>query len=263
MLTNDYVPGAPNWVDLGTRDTEAAAAYYKALFGWDFQSAGPEAGGYGQFQLAGQTVAAMGPLQDADAKPAWTIYFESADADATTKAVEQAGGSVRIPPMDVFDQGRLAGYTDPGGADFAVWQPGANKGLDRVGAGGLCWTELYTTDSEQAKNFYGTVFDWDYEDTPLPGDAGRYVIASRSGGGQEGSHSGIMQLGPDMLPGGTAYWQPYFAVADCDAVAAKAVEKGGSVLMPPTDMEGVGRMALLRDPEGAFFALLTPEPSAS
>lgn len=263
MLTNDYVPGAPSWVDLGTRDIESAAAYYKALFGWDFRSAGPEAGGYGMFQLADQTVAAMGPLQGDNARPAWVVYFESADADATTKAVEQAGGSVRFAPMDVFDQGRVAGYTDPDGADFAVWQPRANKGLDRVGGGGLCWTELYTTNAGQAKRFYDSVFDWDYEDVALPGGAGNYVIASRSGGGQEGSHGGIMQLGTEMLPDGFSYWQPYFSVADCDAVAATADEKGGTVLMPGTDMEGVGRMALLKDPEGAFFALLTPEASMS
>jgi predicted enzyme related to lactoylglutathione lyase len=261
MLTNDYVPGAPDWIDLGSRDTAAAAAYYKELFGWEFVSAGPDSGGYGLFQLAGETVAALGPLQDDNAKPAWTVYFETPDADATSKAVEQAGGSVRFPPMDVFDQGRLAGYTDPGGAEFAVWQPGTNKGLDRVGAGGLCWTELYTTDAEQAKTFYSKVFGWDTEGMPLPGDSGTYTVVSRSGGGQEGSHGGIMQLGADMLPGGAGYWQPYFAVADCDAVAAKAASNGGSTVMPPTDMSGVGRIALLKDPEGAFFALLTPEES--
>jgi predicted enzyme related to lactoylglutathione lyase len=261
MLTNDYVPGAPVWIDLGARDVAAAAAFYEGLFGWEFQSAGPEAGGYGMFQLAGQTVAAMGPLQDAGARPAWTIYFQTADADVTTKTVEQAGGSVRFGPMDVFDQGRMARYSDPTGAEFAVWQPGANKGLDRVGGGGLCWTELYTTDAARAREFYGTVFNWDYEETPLPDGAGTYIIASRAGGGPEGSHAGIMQLGADRLPEGFCYWQPYFGVADCTAVTAKAAEQGATVLMPATDMEGVGRIALLRDPEGAFFALLTPAES--
>ncbi|WNI15923.1 VOC family protein [Actinacidiphila sp. ITFR-21] len=261
MLTSDYVPGAPNWIDLGSHDTEAAAAFYKALFDWDLRSAGPESGGYGLFQLAGQTVAALGPLRSADADAAWTVHFESADADATTKAVEQAGGSVRFPPTDVLDRGRLAGYTDPGGADFAVWQPRGNQGLDRVGAGGLCWTELCTTDPEQAKRFYDTVFDWDYEDMPLPDGSGDYVVASRSGGGQEGSHGGLTQLGSDMLPDDTGYWQPYFSVANCDTVTAKAAERGAGVVMPPTDMEGVGRMALLKDPEGASFALLTPAES--
>jgi uncharacterized protein len=261
MLTNDFVPGAPDWVDLGSRDTKAAAAFYKELFGWEFTPGGPDSGGYGMFKLAGQTVAALGPLQDEKARPAWTVYFETADADTTTKTVEQAGGTVRFAPMDVFDQGRLAGYTDPGGAEFAVWQPGSNKGLERVGAGALCWTELYTTDAEQAKAFYRTVFDWDTEDVPLPGDGGTYTVVSRAGGGQEGSHGGIMQLAAAMLPDGITYWQPYFATADCDGLVAKATAHGGTALMPATDMEGVGRIALLKDPEGAYFAALTPAES--
>ncbi|MBY8876739.1 VOC family protein [Actinacidiphila acidipaludis] len=263
MLTTDYVPGAPNWVDLGSRDTEAAAAFYGALFGWEFQSAGPEAGGYGMFRLGGKTVAALGPLQAENANAAWTVYFATVDADATTKAVEQAGGRVRFPPMDVFDQGRLAGYADPTGADFAVWQPGTNKGLDRVGDGALCWTELYTPDAEAAKAFYQTVFNWDTEGMPLPDGGGTYHVVSRSGGGQTGSHGGIMQLSGNLLPHGTAYWQPYFAVADCDAVVARATERAATVLMPPTDMQGVGRIALLQDPERARFAVLSPEPPAA
>lgn len=263
MLSTDYVPGAPCWIDLGSRDTQAAAAFYNGLFGWEFESAGPDAGGYGMFRLAGSTVAALGPLQDAAATPAWTVYFDTADADATTQAVEQAGGIVRFPPMDVLDQGRLAGYTDPTGAEFAVWQPGKLEGLGRVGAGGLCWTELYTTDAERAKAFYHQVFNWDTEGMPLPGGAGTYHVVSPTGKGQEGSHGGIMQLDSANLPEGHSYWQPYFAVDNCDRTVAKATQQGGSVLMPATDMQGVGRIALLRDPEGAFFALLSPEEAAA
>lgn len=55
MLTTRFVTGAPNWIDLGTPDIEGATAFYRALFGWDFRSAGPEAGGYGFFQLGGRT----------------------------------------------------------------------------------------------------------------------------------------------------------------------------------------------------------------
>lgn len=262
MLTNDYVPGAPSWLDLGSRDVDAATEFYRAAFGWEFRSAGPDAGGYGMFQLAGQTVAGLGPIADEGASPAWTVYFETADADATSKAVEQGGGTVRFAPLDIPGEARIAGYTDPAGAEFAVLQPGSLKGLDRTGADALCWTELYTTDAGQAKRFYGTVFGWDTEDMPLPGDAGSYTIVSRAGGGQAGSHGGIMQLAPEQLPDGLCYWQPYFGVADTDAVVARATSRGATLLMPATDVQGVGRIALLRDPEGAFFAVLQPDPPA-
>ena len=99
MLTTNYVPGAPVWLDLGTTDVEAAASFYGALFGWEFRSAGPEAGGYGMFTLAGKTVAAVGPLTEQGASPAWTTYFHTFDADATAKAVEQGWRHRPVRPV--------------------------------------------------------------------------------------------------------------------------------------------------------------------
>ena len=152
---------SPVWLDLGTPDVDASAAFYGALFGWEFQSTGPEGGGYGMFTLGGKTVAAAGPLTEEGASPAWTLDFHTFDADATAKAVEQADGTVRFGPFDVFDQGRMAGFSDPTGPQFAVWQPGETKGLDAVNdPNTLCWSELYTTDPAAAKAFYQSVFDW-------------------------------------------------------------------------------------------------------
>lgn len=262
MLTTDYVPGAPDWLDLGCRDLTAAEAFYRALLGWEFRSAGPDADGYGVFELDGRTVAAGGPLRGRAARPAWTLSFETADADATAEAVERAGGSVRTAPEDVPGHGRLARFADPAGAGFAVWQPGATVGLDRVGAGALCWTELYTTDSDKAMRFYASVFSWDSQDMPLPGGAGVYKVVSRAGGGPELSHGGIMQLPADMLPDGS-YWQPYFAVSDADVAVETATAHHGGVMMPATDMEGVGRIALLSDTEGALFGVLEPPRQAA
>ncbi|MQA85566.1 MAG: VOC family protein [Streptosporangiales bacterium] len=261
MLTTNYVPGTPVWVDLGTPDVDAAVAFYGALFGWEFRSAGPEAGGYGMFTLDGKIVTGAGPLTEQGQSSAWTLYFHTADADATTRAVERAGGTVRFPPFDVFTAGRMAGFADPTGAEFAVWQPGDRKGLDAVTVpNSLCWTELYTTDPAAAKAFYHSVLGWDYEDVPMGGFS--YTVVSPSGGGQDASHGGIMGLSEEMLAGGmTPRWQPYFEVADCDAVVAKASELGGSAPMPPEDVEGVGRLALLIDPFGAPFALITSVPA--
>ena len=240
MLTTDFVPGAPNWIDLGSRDTTAAAAFYASLFGWEFTPAGPEAGGYGMFERDGRPSPRWVRSRTATPRPRGRSTSTRADADATSKAVEQAGGLVRFPADEVFDQGRIAGYTDPGGAEFAVWEPGANKGLDHVGPGGLCWTELFTTDAERGQGVLRRGLLLGPPRTcRCPGSAaGTYTIVSRSGGGQEGSHGDIMQLGADMLPDGTGYWQPYFAVDDVDAIVATATARGGSVMMPATDMAG-------------------------
>ena len=256
MLSTNFVPGAPNWVDLGTPDVDAAAAFYAAVFGWEFQSAGPDAGGYGLFRLDGKTVAAAGPLMGEGALPSWTIYFATQDANATADAVKRAGGVVRADPFDVFTQGRMAQFTDPGGALFAVWQPGETKGLDAVNdPGTLCWTELHTTDPAGAMPFYQAVFGWVTQDMPM-GEF-TYTVIRPAGGDENSSQGGIMPLSPDMAAAGvTPSWRVYFEVADCDAAVATATRQGGSVAVPAMDIPGVGRFAILTDPAGAAFAVI-------
>jgi predicted enzyme related to lactoylglutathione lyase len=165
--------------------------------------------------------------------------------------------------MEVFTDGRLAQYTDPAGAEFAVWEPKDTKGLQVVtDPGSLCWTELHTTDAAAARSFYRTLFAWDAQDMPIPGGL-TYTVISTTNGGQEASIGGIMQLGEDQLAAGTtSHWLPYFEVTDVDAVVAKAEATGGSVRMPGVDMEGVGRMAALVDPSGAAFSVIRSQPAA-
>ncbi|WP_441249924.1 VOC family protein [Kitasatospora sp. McL0602] len=257
MLTTDFVPGSPNWLDLGSPDLSGSTTFYSALFGWTFLSAGPEAGGYGFFQHEGRTVAALGPLNAEGAKPAWTLYFAATDADSVTAHVQRAGGTVRFPPMDVFAEGRLAGFTDPTGAEFAVWQPGNTLGLDTVTTpGSLCWTELYTSDPTAAKAFYRELFGWQEQDVPF-GDS-TYTVLTPATGGTDDGQGGIMQLAPAQSASGIApHWLPYFEVPDTDAVIATAQAHGGAVRLPATEAHGVGRFAQLTDPHGAVFAVIT------
>ncbi|MET9363854.1 VOC family protein [Streptomyces sp. NPDC006632] len=256
MLTSTQVPGGPNWFDLGAPDIDAAVSFYTGLFDWRFQSAGPEAGGYGFFQKDGRTLGAVGPL-DQGASPAWTVYFRTVDADATAKAVERAGGTVRFPPMDVFTAGRMAGFTDPTGAEFAVWQPGDTDGIEIVNdPGSVSWIELYTTDAAAAKSFYGSVLSWETRDMPV--DAGiDYAIAGPAGGGERTMHGGIMQLPRENLDAGsTSEWHPYFEVEDCDAAVATAQELGATIIIGAMETPGAGRIAMMLDPFGAPFAVI-------
>src|SRR5262245_37226034 len=133
MLTTRFVDGAPNWLDVGTSDIDGATAFYGALFGWRFESAGPAAGGYGFFQLDGKTVAGGMQTMAEQGPPSWTVYFRTPDADATAKTAEQTHGRVPAAPMDVMGQGTMAILADPAGAPFGLWQPGLTKGLDKAG----------------------------------------------------------------------------------------------------------------------------------
>ncbi|MFJ3768896.1 VOC family protein [Streptomyces sp. NPDC090082] len=262
MLTTAFVPGSPCWLDLGAPDVRAAAAFYGAVLGWEYEPMGEaEDAEGGMFRKDGKVVAGLGKLTEPGARPAWMIYYSVPDADATTRAVEDAGGTVRVAPKSFGDQGRMAQYTDPLGAQFAVWQGGEIKGADLVDEpGSLSWTELYTTDAAAAKEFYGGVLGWWFGEMELPEGAGTYSLITPEGLPAERMHGGLMQLTEEDLDvaGGRPYWHPVFAVADCDATVAEVARKGGSVQMGPVDMEGVGRLAVCLDPSGADFVVLTP-----
>ncbi|OEJ97605.1 VOC family protein [Streptomyces thermolilacinus] len=263
MITTDFVPGSPCWLDLGAPDTKAATEFYRSVFGWEFRPMSPDSDDYGAFQLGGKTVAGLGRLTEEGARSAWMIYFSVPDADAATETVRQSGGTVRVPPMDAGGEGRMAQYTDPQGGQFAVWQPGGTKGVDAVDqTGTLSWTELYTTDMAGAKEFYGNLFGWRTQDMDLPGGGGTYTLITPSGQADERMHGGMMQLPAEhlALTGGKPYWHPVFATADCDATVDKVMAGGGRVMMGPEDAEGVGRLAVCVDPAGADFVVLTPEP---
>ncbi|MFG2878890.1 VOC family protein [Streptomyces sp. NPDC048337] len=260
MLTTDYKDGSPNWVDVGAPDIDGAAGFYGGLFGWDFLAGGEEVGGYGMFHLGGKTVAGGMTVTAEQGPAAWTVYFQTSDADATAAAVTKAGGTVLFEPMDVMDFGRMAIFADPAGVGFGVWQPRENKGLGAVTeVGSLCWAELYTGDVAAAASFYGAVFGWEIGEMPFEG--GTYTMVRPAGTTDEAAFGGLVPISADPVEDTERpYWTPYFEVADCDATAAKAEESGGKVRLTPVFMEGVGRFAKLADPFGARFAVIASAP---
>lgn len=242
--------GTPIWVDLSTPDIEASRSFYRDLFGWTAEVGGPESGGYAVASLDGRRVAGIGPLNEVEgAHPAWNTYVRSDDVAETARRVTAAGGQVIVEPMQVMDQGTMAVFRDPSGAFFSAWQPGANTGAEVFNQpGSLTWNELGTRDLPAARSFYAAVFGWD-----AAGDDGRYVewkVAGRSVGGM----MDITETLPAQVP---AHWLVYFAVADVDSSAEQVKQLGGTVRMPPFDVAGVGRMAVVSDPHGAVFAIIT------
>ncbi|MFJ9242329.1 VOC family protein [Streptomyces sp. NPDC101776] len=258
MLGTDFITGSPNWLDLGSPDTDAAAAFYGAVLGWQFVSAGPETGGYGFFQVDGKTVAALGPLTEEGAHSAWMIHFKTDDITATVQAVTAGGGTVRMEPMDVMGEGMLAQATDPQGAQFALWQPGRTAGLELTSAPNtLLWAELHAPDPEADIAFYQGLFGWRSQDMPAPGMTYR-VLSTSAGDQQDASFGGVAPL--NVGEGEQPRWVPYFYSTDVDATINTARSNGGSELMPATDVPEVGRIGWLADPFGAAFALLKPDP---
>ena len=126
--------------------------------------------------------------------------------------------------------------------------------MERTKKGEFNWVDLSARDFEGQTAFYETLFGWSHRDVPF-GEGMVYrefLIEGRT-------VAGMSQLSPDMIAGGQpSAWNNYLATDDVDATAAKATELGATVVMPPMDVPGSGRMAAIQDPTGAYIFLWKP-----
>jgi len=115
------------------------------------------------------------------------------------------------------------------------------------------WYELLSADPVASKAFYDHVIGWTIDTTPPMPDMD-YRMINTADGGQVG---GVMRLSDDMLAnGGKPTWLFYIAVDDVDATVGQVKAKGGSVHLPPMDIPGVGRFAMVADPQGIPFYVM-------
>jgi predicted enzyme related to lactoylglutathione lyase len=272
MLERDgYMNGVPCWVDTSQPDPQAAIAFYGALFGWDFENVMPgSGGGYHIARLRGGDVAAItSPPEGGPPMATWNTYIWVEDADDAAALVRANGGSVISDPFDVSDAGRMAVCTDPSGAAFCLWQAMRHKGAQIVNEpGSLNFNVLNSRDIDAVKSFYGSMFGWETLDMGAGGYAwrlpgyGEFLEQRDPGlrqrmadsGAPDGFEDVVATLNPiadDQLDV-PASWGVTFAVDDADAIAAKATELGGHVIVPPFDAPWV-RMAVITDSQGATF----------
>jgi uncharacterized protein len=123
--------------------------------------------------------------------------------------------------------------------------------IDQHPAGAFCWIELATSDQNAAKNFYGALFGWKADDSPMgPGEF--YTIFRLEGKDAAAGYT----LRPDQKSQGVPpHWMPYITVENADQAADKAKQLGGTVIMPAFDVMEAGRMAVIQDPTGAYFCV--------
>jgi len=259
----EYTPGTPSWADNASADPAKAAEFYSQLFGWDTEDVMPaEADGrYFMARLRGKDVAALGSAPQEGMPAVWNTYVTVTDVEETAEKVKDAGGTVMMEPFDVFDAGRMAVFADPSGAVFMAWKPNQMIGAYIVNEPNtLCWNELATRDVEGSREFYGKVFGWQTNDMDFAG--GKYTVWYLPGVdvAEGGGIGGMMEMNEQFPADLPPHWLVYFAVEDTDATVAKAGELGGSTVVEPFDAEGVGRIAVVSDPNGAAFAAITVTP---
>ncbi len=128
-------------------------------------------------------------------------------------------------------------------------------------AGSFIWYELMTTDADAATRFYGPVVGWTISGKAADQSKGidyRHITRSDSG-----SAGGVLNLTDEMCEhGARPCWIGYIQVEDVDAAVQAIVGDGGAQLMPKTTID-VGSFAMVTDPQGVPFYVMTPIPPAN
>jgi predicted enzyme related to lactoylglutathione lyase len=251
-----YDPGVPCLLTLQSPDTRASEAFYGGLFGWySYIVTDDRLGDYVVWTLGGPqgpTVCGLLALADNTERPSWLCHFSVTDMGAAVGRARAAGGLVFTDGFDVGHLGRMGIVADLGGASFAFWQPYTFAGIEVVDEPAtMCWVELSCRDIDQARRFYGEVLGWTFADWSCHG------TAYTAGEVADRPVAGMVAMDERWPPDYPSHWMPYFAIADCDASAARAAELGARIQVPPTDAPP-GRFARLTDPNGTPLAIITP-----
>jgi len=243
--------GAPCWIDLATSDVDRAANFYGAVFGWAFESAGPEYGGYVNASKDGQPVAGLMYNDPKWNSPdGWTTYLHTADIKGTIAEATKAGATSCVEPMEIKDKGWMGLLTDPTGAFIGLWQPIGHQGFTVVNeAGAPVYHQLTTRDYGKALDFYREVFGWQTE-TVSDTDEFRYSTAIFDGNALLGVMDGTRDLGEGV----PSNWFFFLGAEDVDKTVQFVKDNGGSVIRDAEDTP-YGRLSAVADPTGAGFNL--------
>lgn len=252
MPIRNHAPlGAPCWIDLTTSDVDRAQEFYATVFGWTYESAGPEYGGYINAAKDGSPVAGMmANNPEWQAPDNWATYFRTDDINATGSAVTAAGGAGCLDPMEIPTKGFMSMATDPSGAFFGLWQPLGHHGFELIGeAGAPVWHQLTTRDYRAAIDFYREVLGWRTE-SESDTDEFRYTTAWF--GDQQ--LLGVMDGAVMLPPGVPSQWSIFFGADDVDKALQVITDHGGAIVRGAEDTP-YGRLAAATDPTGVGFNL--------
>ena len=117
----------------------------------------------------------------------------------------------------------------------------------------FCWAELATTDPGAAKAFYGELFGWSLQDSPMP--EGVYTMASI----KDRNVGAMYKMRDEQRKQGVpSHWLNYISVTNADQTANSIERNGGKLMTKPFEVMDFGRMVVATDPRGAMFALWQP-----
>jgi len=246
--TTETANGRFVWHDLVTADVAKTRAFYGPLFGWTFEPGAGVDPGYIIIKHQGQQIGGIVPREGHDVVAQWLSYVVVADVDAAAKSFERGGGRLFRGPLNARKDVRVAVVADAQGAQVGlvsrgpkVRDDGAVPAINR-----WLWVEYVARDPDAALSFLGDSLGFAHE-VGETRDAFTYYLLKT-----DRPHVGLFR---SPWPRDVSAWLPYVRVADPAATAARVVELGGTVVLPPGPRVRNGSLAIVLDPEGAPIAL--------
>ena len=249
--TNLRLVGKFVWFDLFTQDLKSASNFYEELFGWSFYPAESGRKLVNTITLEGVPIGNAIQIKQKKnkvRKSRWLSYMSVENVDASVKLVEQNLGIVYMRPKELPNRGRVAVVKDPQGAVFAMVTVLGGDPPDK-GVMENFWmgSELWTSNMDSSLNFYHLLVGYEQQWVDVKRDS-KYCLLVKDGQ----PRAGMVKIpGNDVKPN----WVPYIAVEDVMAVADKAKQLGGILLITPDKGVREGMVAIISDPNGAVFGV--------
>jgi len=257
--TGDRHVGKIVWHDLLTNTPEASRKFYGELFGWEFEEPGIDLGfgGASSYMLIRYDGKLIGGMLDTNALrkseniSQWVTMMSVEDIALAASAIEERGGKVLTPPTELKSRGTLAIVEDPTGAVFALIETANGDPADHEPThNDFFWDELWTSDVEQAGNFYHHVIGYQQEENAIEGSDRSYQVLKTD----EKPRAGIMS---NPFTGERPVWVNYIRVEDPAAITAQVEGLGGQILVESQPRDIGGEVAFIAGPSGAGIALQT------
>ncbi len=186
----------------------------------------------------------------ADLPLQWMPHIQVADVAASAERALSRGGGELMHHKD----GQWAVLSDPNGAAFGIIPEVASEAIPPIEGGCITWLDLTVADAAHTRDFYQEVVGWSAEDVQMEDAAGQYAdyaLCTPDGTAVAGvCHA--RGVNRDLPP----VWLICLPVGDLSESLARAREEGGGVVAERRDSAGAYTYAVVRDPVGAWLALV-------
>ena len=238
------------WLGVVSTDLAKTTPFYTEVLGWSAETIQMGDNEATMLKAADGKSIAHTAAPAMDGVPShWNNYLRVQNVDKSAKLAEANGGKVLVPGTDI-PPGRFAVVTSPSGATFSLFREADESASDAGdGEGSIHWTELHSTDLDADLAWLKSTFGYTTEVMDMPQGAYHVLMSgdAKAGGAMAQAHEGA----PSM-------WLTWVKMADVDAAVGRASQHGGKVIAPAFEVPNVGYMAILADPTGGVFGVITP-----